>query len=133
MAIIRAGFKALTMLSNGRKQSYMNLDEERTVNYKLHEWATPLQDCGPLCVFDSLAEVTAFIIEDYHGVPIPKEVVIYECQYEVSISQSVWSSSQRGNSSSCPLKWMPDNTILADRVMLIKRARFNKRNVNRGK
>jgi hypothetical protein len=112
MKEIKNGYKIVT--KNGDKYMSYHPFVESSVVYEKEKWARPLRKNGPLTVFDSFSRAMIFLnsqtSQDYNRV--------FVCKYVPSKRKSVWDLE--GRASLCRL---PKGTILANRVMIISKAR----------
>lgn len=113
-----------------------------TVYYSKHRTTERPSGCGPLAVFDTRAHARAqkrLLINDaYNTSQIKKELVIHKCRYIPSADKSVWkrcynlpnstdkvivglntSMKVEVDGSHQLMLYLPDGTILADKVRLI--------------
>lgn len=97
-----------------------------SVRYGVGLESVPQPECGPLAVFNSLANAKDFCIQRY----IPSQLYIAKCQYiKDNKSQNLWTPYGKRR-----VDTLPKGTTLAQKVKLIEepviflRARFNKNN-----
>ena len=78
--------------------------------YKVNKWVKPVKGNGPLCVFNTIENARNFKW-DLH--------TIYECLYERSLERNAYIK----NVERKHLLSLPQGTVLANKVKLIRRIR----------
>lgn len=97
----------------GKLVSAMIMERYAALEYPPNKWVTRQQHCGPLCCFDTLENAKQFIINQ--RVP-EKYFEIWECEIVKSDEERVWTTSRAEK-----LEALPEGTILADRLKLVRR------------
>ena len=105
------GYKIVTNCNGRLSSAFVNLPG--MVEYKVDEWVTPKNGCGPLAVFYSLGGANIFARG--HCASISHE--IYSCEYELSGEKTMWTVEQTTG-------MLPPGTILASSVKLVGKPLF---------
>ena len=93
--------------------SYMSL-HVAGVRYKIGEWVEPRGQNGPLCVFSDLSMAKAYAKEH--------RFLVFECEIVKSCFLDAWTiyNDTLGISKMWSAYYLPNYTVLADKVKLIK-------------
>jgi len=118
------GFKVVEVLADGTLRSAVSRSMLRVqaytveciVSYLLGQWVYPNPGNGPMCVFEKEEDAHYFVkVEStYKGGSIT--LSIFECEYELSKSNRVWTSISEDE-----LGWLPFLTRLAESIKLTKK------------
>lgn len=135
----RIGYKVVRIDEEGKNHSYVNINRQ-SVEYIKDKWVGRKKHCGPLALFDSFEAAHDFIFNEYvDGIPnlasrrdfIKKHHRIFECRYIKSTAEQLWSSyvdKRTGERHHCSWPFrMPDGTVYAHRVMLVKECEIHER------
>jgi len=114
--IIKKGFKICRY--NNRKEYTSAFHSGKITKYKLNEWIERESDCGSLAVFDTLLHVKRFLGCEYPINNAPYHV--FQCEYEESKVKKIYYTNRYGDKITLSLVQVPEGTIFADRVKLIK-------------
>ena len=118
MTEIKKGIK-LIRPDHGKLTSYWMSGDFITPIYKIGEWTTPIGKNGPLCIFDSIKDISK-------NIAYICNIEVYECEYELSEEKErVWYTYTTHFGEKCNgsqyLAGLLDNTILTSKVKLTKR------------
>lgn len=109
---IEIGYKALSI-----HRPLMSWSSPHRIQYKPRGWTYPQKDDGPLAVFKTEQAAVDFIIK--HSFTDDPHNLIYKCKYVRSEHKHLWITLPGGRKS-IYLDKLPKDTILADKVRLIK-------------
>jgi len=113
---IKSGYKAVRYKDN--KYWSVLVDCKATVQYMVNEWATHTDGCGPLSLFANYDSAVFFL--KYYMLS-SKQYKLFKCQYIESKYIELWHSDLNATMQT---KYLPEDTILASSIMLIKQTQY---------
>ncbi len=109
----------LVSVLDGIRSSLIAMDEESDVIYHNNEWASPVDNYGPLCTFATEEEALHFMSQQ--GFIMNRHTEMWECEIKRSLHMKVWDYNTDPKDEDTVLNDLPNGTILADQVKLIRR------------
>jgi hypothetical protein len=113
---MKQGYKVVQYTDQGLYSCIV--DGRYRVKYGIGLSSKPFEGCGPLCVFDTLADARCYVDTYFDGeIDIGNEA-IYKCEYvpAVDVAMGVYLAS--AVCDRVPEAALPQGTMLADSVML---------------
>ena len=109
------GWKYMNRISSDNPDGPMHGFWNRSHDYVLMEWTTRRVNHGPMCLYTSIAAARKGWANAFQASMYDED--LYECEYEPSDGTLLYCPGWRAT----PLSELPNGTVLADRIMPIRR------------
>lgn len=120
---MKTAYKAVTVTGTGDLISLLvDTGMRGCAHYAKKQWTSRESGCGPLCAFDSLANLRAFLHSLFSQHSPRREIKVYSCRVVPSSEENLYrgylSLSGKLNLIVKRITALPAGTVLCDQIML---------------